>query len=85
MATRIRAFPNSPNSIKKAKDAHFRALVGRAHIENKIKKQDMAKAACMTVQSLRNKLDRPETITLGELRRMYDFLGWSLEDLSKII
>lgn len=85
MAARIRAFPNSPESVRKAKDKHFRALIAEASSERKVKKKDIASAAIMTAQSLRNKLERPETLTLGELRRIAGFLGWTSEELEKII
>lgn len=80
-----RALPNSPQSQRRAKNENFRALVSRANTEKKIRKYQIACAMNCTSQSLRNKMDDPEKITLGELRRICDLLGWTAEDLQQII
>lgn len=80
-----RAFPNSPQSQRRAKDQNFRLLIASAGTEKKIKKNQIASAMNCTPQTLRNRMEKPEGLTLAELRRIRELLGWTAEDLIKII
>lgn len=80
-----RVFPNSQHSINKGKDARFRAVIDRARSEDKIKKQQMAKAANISYPTFVERLKNPENITLGELRRLRNLIGISSEDLDAMV
>lgn len=80
-----RAFPNSPHSQRLKKDETFRALVSRACTEKKVKRYQIANAMQVTPQTLINRMKNPDGMTLAELRRARDFLGWSAEELDAII
>lgn len=83
--TGTRAFPNSPHAIRKSKDETFRFLITNAKYEKKIKKNQIATAMNCTPQTLRNRLEKPESLTLAELRKIAELLGWTAEELAQII
>ncbi len=80
-----RAFPNSLQSQRRLKDENVRALVSRACNENNVRRYQIANAMRVTPQTLINRMKNPESMTLAELRRAREFLGWSPEDLDAII
>lgn len=80
-----RAFPNSPHAMRLAKDDKLRALVDKAGYEKKIRKKHIAEAVRCSPASMTNKMKNPETITLGELRRMRELLRWGTDELDQII
>lgn len=80
-----RAFPNSPHAMREAKDDKFLRLIQKAKHDQKILKKDVAEAIGCTSKTMTRKLATPDNITLGELRSMRELLGWSAEDLDKII
>lgn len=83
--TRIRAFPNSPTSMRKAKDEHFRALVSKAKDENGINRYQIAEAAQVSRATFVSKMKNPGDWTLAQLRDIAELLGWTAADLEKIV
>lgn len=80
-----RAFPNSPHAIRKAKDDCFRLIIANAGREKKIRQKDVAEAIHVTPQTMSNRMQTPENLTLGELRALKVLLNLSPEDLDSII
>lgn len=86
MATaRIRAFPNSPNSVRIAMDKHFRALIAEAKDENGIKKYQMADAAHISRPTFISKVKDPGAFTLEQVRAIAELANWTAEDIAKFI
>lgn len=80
-----RAFPNSPHAIVQAKDDRFRLLIAKAGREKKIRQKHIAAALHVTQTTMTNRIQVPENTTLGELRKLREFLGWGVEELDWII
>lgn len=82
---RIRALASSQNSINKAMDAHFRALISRANDEDGIRKYQIAETAKCSKPTFVAKVKEPGKFTLAEIRAMAEFLKWTPDDIAKFV
>ena len=80
-----RALPNSPNSIRKKKDATIRQDYYNARGERKIRAYEAAAAMKISAPTLIAKIENPEEMTIAQFRALRDLIGITDEELLEMI